>query len=204
MSVFQWVIDNAESVSMNRLPVVASTTARDGTTRSVSRGNAPWKFDVKVADGIPWTQLRGLISQAETKNKVESDSINFAHSGYDWLVKYQGDFPDYAAFVCTWNQGQSVFNVFGGSGGDFRFRAGDFVQLGATGNVYTVAEDTPSNAAQVRVHRPIVDASGTGSTLFVAENCNWEVRCTNFPQWTLMARDQVSWDGMFTFVEDLL
>ncbi len=44
---FQWIVDNAESLSINRKKVVASTQSRDGTVRAVSRGNAAKRFEVK-------------------------------------------------------------------------------------------------------------------------------------------------------------
>lgn len=197
---FQWIIDHAETISMNRLPVVASTTARDGTTRSVSRGYAPWTFTVKVADGIPWTTIRPYISQAEFKGKTTADTINFAHSGYDWLIKYQGDF-DPSQFYASWTSGQYQIEVIGGSGaGLYKFRAGDVIQLSNTGRVYTVAADCPFDQNTVTLHRPVLEESG-GGPIQAGANCNWTVQCTAFPNWSLMARDQVSWDGSFTFVE---
>jgi hypothetical protein len=201
---FQWIIDNAETMSMNRLPVVASTTARDGTTRSVSRGPAPWTFTVKVADGISWSKIRSQISQAEALNKLTPGTINFAHSGYDWLVKYQGDYPSYTGFFASWVNGADHIELAGGLGaGIFRFRAGDFIQLTANGSVYTVAEDLPSDQVILKLHRAVIEPTTANSQILVAENCTWKVRCTNFPSWSLMARDQVSWDGAFTFVEEV-
>lgn len=201
MSVFQWIIDNAETMSMNRLPVVATTTARDGTTRAVSRGNAPWQFDVKVADGIPWSTLRQYISQAEFNNRVTPDTINLAHSGFDWLVKYQGE-SNYQDFIASWTTGSPIISLNGGTGALlYKLRAGDFVQLGNSGRVYSVAKDVLVTDNEVTLHRPVIDAGGQGQ-LKVGKDCVWTVRCTNFPRWTLMARNQVSWDGSFTFVEE--
>ena len=174
--------------------MVASTTARDGTTRAVSRGYAPWTITVKVADGIPWTTLRQYISQAELRGKTTAQTINFAHSGYDWLVKYQGNF-DPSQFYCNWTQGQTQVEVVGGSGaGLYKFRAGDFIQLTSNGRVYTVAEDCAFDQSTVTLHRPVIEESAGGPILAGAD-VNWNVICTAYPNWTLMARDQVSWDG---------
>lgn len=200
MSDFQWVIDHAETISMNRHPVIATTVARDGTTRSVSRGVAPWSFEVKVADGIPWTTLRNLISKAEKINRLDSTTINFSNTGYDWLVKYQGGYS--GNFYGNWIFNSNHLSVTSGSGGGGNmFKAGDFIQLGTSGKVYTVAAD--SVGGDVYLHRPVLESTG-GGDLIVGKDCNWTVRCTSFPKWTLMARDQVSWDGPFTFVEEMI
>ena len=34
-----------------------------------------------------------------------------------------------------------------------------------------------------------------------ASDESYTVRCINFPEWTIFARNQVSWSGAFTFVE---
>jgi hypothetical protein len=198
---FQWIVDNAESLSIDRMKVIASTTARDGVVRSVSRGSQITRFTIKVADGLPWTTIRNYISKAEALDKVTSAPISLNHSGYDWLVKYQGNSSSSTSFVGTWTQNSNVITITGGGStpSGYKFRAGDFIQLG-NNNVYTVAVDCPYNSSSVTLHRPVIEATASGA-LKVGEACSWTVRCTNFPKWNLFARDQVSWDGEFTFVE---
>ena len=60
-TAFQWVFDNAESISIDRKAVVAQTTSRDQTIRSVSRGGQVWRFEVKLPDGIRWSDARSYI-----------------------------------------------------------------------------------------------------------------------------------------------
>ena len=203
---FQWIIDNAESISINRKKVVASTTARDGTTRSVSRGGQLWRFDVKLPDGPRWTDYRQLISQAEARDRVTSDNIQFNNSGHDWLVQYQGNSANYTGFVATIVQGSAdiTLTTSPSTPSGYKFRAGDFIQLGASGKVYTVAADVAYNSNTVTLHRPVLEASASGVSLRVAENCVFNVICVQFPEWTLFARDQVSWSGPFVFAENLV
>lgn len=200
---FQWIIDNADSISINRQEVVASTTARDGTVRSVSRGNAPWRFEVKLPDGPRWTDLRQNISLAEKLGRVTSANIQLNAAGHSWIVKYQGNSVNYTGFAATWTTGSSTLTLTTSptTASGYKFRAGDFIQLRTTGKVYTVAADVAYNSNTVTLHRPILDASGTAQTIRVAENCQFNVICTQFPSWTLFARDQVSWTGPFIFQE---
>lgn len=201
---FQWIIDNAESISINTKKIVATTTARDGTARAVSRGGQTWRFDVKFPDGPRWTDYRQLITAAEQLDRTTVANISLSATGHDWLVGYQGNSVNITGFAATWTQGATSITLTSSptTSSGYKFRAGDFIQLGTTGKVYKVAADVAFNSNTVNVHRPIIDANGSG-TLRVAENCVWSVLCINFPEWTLFARDQVSWTGSFVFIEDL-
>lgn len=202
---FQWIIDTAESVSIDRKQVVATTTARDGTVRAVSRGGQAWKFTVKLPDGIRWTEYRQLITQSEKLDKVTTGTFKFSDTGHRWLVGYQGNSANYTGFSASATKGSATITltVSPTTSSGFKFRAGDFIQLGNSGKVYTVAADVAFNSNTVTLHRPVLDATATYA-LRVAENCEWTVLCSQFPQWTLFARDQISWDGPFTFVENLV
>jgi hypothetical protein len=84
----------------------------------------------------------------------------------------------------------------------FKFKAGDFIQLGTSGKVYSVAEDVTPTQTVVTLNRPVRDNTGT-YTLLVGQAVNWNVVCVEFPQWTIFARNQVSWSGPFRFAEVL-
>lgn len=200
---FQWIFDYAETISMERKPVVASTVARDGTLRSVNRGNQPWRFDIKVPDGISWTALRQYISQAEALDRHTSGTIALTNAGLSWLVGYQGNSVNSTGFVATIVQGSNTITLTTSptTSSGFKFRAGDFIQLGTTGKVYTVAADVAFNSNTVTLHRPVLESSTSGVSLRVGANCTLSVVCQQFPSWTLMARDQVSWSGPFVFYE---
>jgi hypothetical protein len=203
---FQWIIDNAESISINRKKTVAATTARDGTTRAVSRGGQIWRFDVKLPDGPPWTEIRQYITQAENLDRTTAANISFSDSGHQWLVKYQGNSTNYTGFVASITKGSTSITLTTSptTTSGYKFRAGDFIQLGASGKVYTVAADVAFNSNTVTLHRPVLENSATGVSLRVAENCVFNVLCVQFPEWTLFARDQVSWSGPFVFVENFV
>lgn len=198
---FQWIINNAESISMNRQEVVAATTARDGTVRSVGRGNAPWRIEVKLPDGPRWTDLRQNISAAEKFGRGNYASIQFNTSGHSWIVGYQGNSVNYTGFAASWVAGNNYITLTSSptTSSGYKFRAGDFIQLGS-GSVYTVSTDVAYNSNTVYLNRVVIDVSASGS-LKVAENCIFKVICTQFPTWTLFARDQVSWSGPFVFQE---
>jgi hypothetical protein len=122
---FQWIVNQAETISINRKKMVASTTARDGSIRAVSRGTQPKRFEVKLPDGIPWTVLRTDIAAAEALDRITTATISIPFAKFPW---YYNDVA------------------------------------------------------------PGSDESYT-------------VRCIQFPEWTIFARNQVSWSGPFVFQE---
>jgi hypothetical protein len=202
---FQWIFDRAESISIDRQEVVGQTITRDLTVRASSRGAASWRFTVKLPDGLPWTEIRPLVSLAEKLGRYNTATIAFNNVGQNWLYGYQGQSVNYTGFTATWIKGQSGLTLVTRpttQNGQYYFRAGDFIQLGSTGKVYTVAADVIAPATTVQLHRPIEDNNATGVPIRVADNCTWTVICTQFPTWTLFARDQVSWNGPFIFYEN--
>jgi hypothetical protein len=200
---FQTVINNASEISVERKAVVASTTARDGTYRAVSRGGQVWSFTVRLPDGARWQDYRQTISKLEKLDRFTSDTISFNNTGHAWLFGYQGNSVNYTGFAATWTQGATSITLTSSptTSSGYKFRAGDILQLG-TGKVYTVAADVAYNSNTVTLHRPIIDSTGSG-TLKVADDCDFTIKCTSFPTWTVFARDQVSWSGPFVFVEAL-
>lgn len=188
---------------MERKQVVASTTTRDGTTRAVSRGGQFWRFEVKLPDGPRWTDYRGLISQAEKLDRITAANIQFNNAGHDWLSKYQGNSVNYTGFVASITKGSTSITLTTSptTSSGYKFRAGDIIQLGSSGKVYTVAADVAYNSNTVTLHRPVIESTATGVSLRVGPNCVFNVQCVSFPKWTMFARDQIAWDGPFVFHE---
>lgn len=122
---FQWIVDGAESISINRKKVVASTQARDGTVRAVSRGTAAKRFEIKLPDGPKWSALVSDIEAAEALDRYQTDTITIPYAKFPWYY----------------------------------------------GNVAPVSDES------------------------------YTVICTEFPEWTIFARDQVAWSGPFVFME---
>lgn len=122
---FQWIINTAESLSINRLQTTALTTSRDGTVRVVGRGTPPKRFTVKLPDGLPWNSYRSSIVAAEALDRITTATITIPYAKFPWY--YNNTAP--------------------------------------------------------------------------ASDDSYTVRCVEFPEWTIFARNQVSWSGSFVFVE---
>ena len=202
-TAFQYVFDNAESIGFNRRAVTAQTTTRDGTVRTVSRGGQIWRFDVKLPDGIRWSDAREYIEAIDAADRTTVGTVSLSNPGYvPWLNAYRGNSVNYTGFEASWTQGATSITLTTSpvTPSGFKFRAGDIIQLG-TGRVYSVTADTNTNT--VNLNRPVLDATGSGA-LSVADNVTWSVICVELPTWTIFARDQVSWSGNFVFYEAML
>jgi hypothetical protein len=81
---FQWIVNKAEAISINRKKMVATTTSRDGTVRAVSRGTQPKRFEVKLPDGIPWTDLSTDIAAAEVLDRISTATISIPYAKFPW------------------------------------------------------------------------------------------------------------------------
>lgn len=202
---FQWVIDNAEQLSLNRSRVVGTTITRSGIARNVVRGHQPWRIEVKLPDGPRWTDYRPYIAALESVDRAQPSTFRINNPGHRWLVGYRGDKSTLTGVTGTWVRGSTSFfvNPITGFTNSYIFRAGDYLQLGNTGRVYQVVEDAyvTSGTTLVRLHRAIVDADATNQPINIAQNATWTVICTQFPQWNLFSRDQVGWSGTFIFSE---
>lgn len=204
-TAFQTVIDNAESISINRRRKVAQTISRDGTVKSTSIGGQVWEFEVKLPDGPRWTEYRPLVERMEALDRVTAGTIQINDSGQAWLSGYQGDLASTSGITVSFTSGNTVSITAGATGlvsPQRRFVAGDFVQLGSSGSVYSVAADVAHNAATITLNRPVRESAGSYS-LIVGPAVTWTVICVSFPKWTIFARDQISWDGPFVFAEAL-
>jgi hypothetical protein len=81
---FQWIIDNASELSINRKRIVASSQARNGLVRAVSRGTQPRRIEVRLPDGVPWTDLRTNIIAAEALDRYQTATISIPYAKFPW------------------------------------------------------------------------------------------------------------------------
>lgn len=81
---FQYVINNATALSINRLDTTASTQARDGTVKATSRGTPKKLFTVRLPDGPKWADERSSIEGLETLGKSTTGTITITYAKHPW------------------------------------------------------------------------------------------------------------------------
>jgi len=202
---FQYVIDNATSIGISKRKKVAQTVSRSGVVRSTSLGGQVYEFSVELPNGIRWSDNRRLIELVEALDRTTEDTIAINKESHSYINGYLGNLSlDSTAITVSYASGNTLTITAGTSGltsGQFKFRAGDYIQLqDSPGSVYTVVADVDHNSNTITVHRPIRESAGN-YTLSVGQNVSWRVLCVSMPTFTIFGYDQVSWSGPFVFVE---
>ena len=203
-TAFQWIFDRAQTISVDKRAVVAQTQTRDQTVRAISRGGQVWRFDVRLPDGLIWTDARPYLEGIDRADRFTPTQIQINTPGYaNWLYAYQGDCAGRAGWTGSWTQGATTMTLTSTPAAtQYRLRANDLIQLGS-GHVYSVVSDVAAGAATATLNRPIIDATGSG-TIAVGPDVTWTVICTAMPAWTIQRRNQISWSGSFHFVESMV
>ena len=211
---FQWIFDNAESISINKRPIVSQTITRDQRVRSVSRGGAVWRFTVKMPTGMRWSDNRGYINDIDGINLLSSNTVTLSSSKFAWMTGYRGSASVTNTMTIKYNTAQAASNTYKfelgnmpGSVGTTLFRVGDLIQPLNSKYVYSLAEVVTKGSQStqlITVNRPILETpSDTATTFKVGNEVTWTLICTQCPTYTIIERDIVAWNGEFQFYEVL-
>ena len=201
---FQYLFDNATAIGIDKKPTVAQSITRDNTVRSLARGGATWRFSVTMPDGMPYDDWRSELAALDQLDRTTTDTIKLNNSGYtSWFTSYRGVVSPITGWTATVATSTTINAIATGTtptSGDIILKAGDLVQLGASGNTYTVVADVVHPATTATLNRPITE-TGSGIALTVGPECSFDVVCVTFPSWTIFARKQLKWNGSFVFYE---
>jgi hypothetical protein len=209
---FQWIFDYAETISINKRAVVAQSITRGNRVKSVKIGGQTWRFDVKLPDGMRWSDIRTNVAAHEALDLYTEDTIYLNNTGYSYINNYQGDAsPGNIQLTYNSDLAPTTLNMHSVSSlteDQFIFKKGDWLQLGNQGHAYTVVNDVPRGNVDianvsVTVNRPVIETANVSQvyTVTVGQNVGFDVICVAMPNWTLFGYDQVQWDGVFTFYE---
>ena len=193
---FQWIIDNAEDIQINKRGIVAQTMARDQTVRSLSRGGIIWRFTVTPSSGLRYNDagIRSYIETIDNFDRLTPFYASFSHLNL-FPLQATGTVPTSISVT----QGSNTASVSGGSG--TRLKSGDIIQLTGQPRVYTVFGDL--TATNIVLNRPVLESSGTYS-LTTGSACSFKLICTQIPDYKITPGNIIQWTGPFVFVESLL
>jgi hypothetical protein len=200
---FQYFVDRATNLSFNRKPIVATTVARSGMTRAVSRGNQIWRFDVTVPDGLRYSDIRTELATVDRFGQFTDLDISFDKA--DYIFKYRGNRPVRTNLVATTPSNiTNQVNFSNLPAGEIVARNGDLMKI--AGRVYSVVEDVVASGggtATAILHRNLigVEPNTAYSNTEVGEQIKFRLRAIQIPTFTLFGFDQVAWNGSFQFIE---
>lgn len=199
---FQYFINRAQQITWNQRPTVAQTIARSGLIRSISRGNAVWRFEVTMPNGPRYSDYRQALSDLETSGSYTAEWIQFNTPGHNYIFGYQGNLPvtSGATPIYVLNADSNVVFHNAVSIATPKFEKGDIFEL--NGHVYMVTQQVLGNATNIYLHRPLVDAANdTTYNVNVGTAARFRVKCIDLPTYTLFGYDQISWNGPMVFQE---
>jgi len=206
---FQYIFDNASLINYDRQPIVAQTQSRDGTIKATSRGGSVWRFSVDFAPAKPWSELRTAYESINVKGRHTSDSVSINSTGMSWIFPYNGESTDITGWTVDTISGNTCTLVGTGShipaNGEKLFAAGDLIQLGSTGHVYSITADVTKSLGvdpTLTLHRPIIESDAT-YTLTIGPSVSFKLFCTRLPDIQMKDYKVGTFNGSFEFVEDM-
>lgn len=209
-TAFQWIIDNAVDVQINKRGVVATTTSRDQTIRSVSRGGKVWRFTVTPNPGTRWQDpgVRKYLEELDKADRIETQLINFNSTGLEYIFGYQGGLNSYTGLSANATQGNTSVTLTGtlttNPSNPFVAKAGDLFQLTSSGRIYTITSDVPAGINILPLNREVAETTSTYSSAKFGKSCSWKVLCISMPYYKITPTGIIEWSGNFEFVESLL
>ena len=82
---FQWIFDNAASISVNEREIVGQTETRNETVRAVSRGSAVRKYIVVMPAGMHWSVVNSFINLVDIADRFTVETVTFNQSRQTWM-----------------------------------------------------------------------------------------------------------------------
>jgi hypothetical protein len=209
---FQWVIDNAASISVTTQPTVAQSFTRSNRPKAVSRGGDSYRWTVQMPAGMRYTDARPYIAAYEA---VGRDNIVFLNIPQPYISGYTGTGSVTTGWQVTFALASNIATLVStGSGQSFPTPTSKFLSAGdliqpidpvLIGRVYTVVEDAYLNAGAaadpIYLHRPANEPGQHEVNLGSA--CEFRMLATKIPQWEIFDYDLVRWSGQFEFYEVL-
>lgn len=81
---FQWIIDGAESISLDKKHMVGQTQTRSGVVRATSRGAMPVRLTVRLPDGPRWSDIKNDIANATTLDRYQTANVSIPYAKFPW------------------------------------------------------------------------------------------------------------------------
>jgi hypothetical protein len=81
---FQWIINSAQTLSIDTKHMVGQTQTRSGVVRATSRGALPARISVRSPDGPRWQDISADIAAATALDRYQSAVITIPYALFPW------------------------------------------------------------------------------------------------------------------------
>lgn len=195
---FQWIFDNAGSLTIDKQPTVAQTITRNNRVNAVVRSGYTYRFTVGMPTGYKYSLARKYITEYEQLGRYTTDTVSIPQ---DYISGYKGDLTT-VSLSGSHTQYESTItlnNTPTPTAGQTVVAAGDLIKIGS-GNTYTVVEDLIHPNTSATLNRAILETTGTNS-ITTGSSVDWDIICVSMPNWNIFDYNLVNWDGNFVFYE---
>lgn len=210
----QYIIDNAEEISLDRRKISGQTLTRSGQVRISSLASkVPWRITVKPGSGMNIRTHRAELESITAADRIQIQTINIGstNTGLSYLTNYLGNASvsqrNAATFVSA-NILDATLEFPGVSPGVTLFQPGDLISLDSPYKYpYTVTAQVVKGATDqvvVPLSRPFINQSGyttSGAGLRFGSAVTWNVVVANRPTFTITPGGWIVWNGDFELVE---
>ena len=193
---FQTIFEIQQSMTVNNRRMVGQQVTRSGYITVAQYLTAvPWVFTITPHNYLYYPQVRSIIQAIDNKDRQLPEVISFASDNLSWFLKMQG-----TATAATLNGTPAANTQTLNLTSNGTFKAGDFIMVG--GYTYKITAD--SAGSTVSIHRPLIGTPTSGTTVYIGEQCTFNVVAEKCPTYTLNPMTDgafVQWDDAFVFRE---
>lgn len=193
---FQTIFEIQQSMTVNNRRMVGQQVTRSGYITVAQYLTAvPWVFTITPHNYLYYPQVRSIIQAIDNKDRQLPEVISFASDNLSWFLEMQG-----TATAATLNGTPAANTQTLNLTSNGTFKAGDFIMI--DGYTYKITED--SAGSTVSIHRPLIGTPTSGTTVYIGEQCTFNVVAEKCPTYTLNPMTDgafVQWDDAFVFRE---
>lgn len=196
MSGLQTIINNCDSISIDRRKVVGIEITRNEVPRtSVTPTFQPWRMLLTMPARFRYNEVRNLLEALDTLDRNVSQVVTFGDNDcLSWIFRYQGamsqaQIANITVQSFTGNQ-LVLTNLPAVPATRVLFEPNDLIQIGNKTFPFTsqtrVTRGTDATVT-ITTHRPnILTGSIAGDSITVGNGCRFIMFCPNMPIYKLV------------------
>lgn len=196
MSGLQTIIDNCQSIEIDRRKVVGVEITRNEVPRtSVTPTYQPWRFALVMPASLKYNESRSLLEALDTLDRSVPQVVTFGNNScLSWIFRYQGAMSasQIAGIrVQSFTGNQLVLsNLPAVPATRVLFAPNDLIQIGNKTYPFTAQTQVvrgTGGTVTVTTHRPnILSGSVANETITVGNQCQFNVFSPNMPTYRLV------------------
>lgn len=225
----QTVVDNAESLNIDRRKSVAQQVTRSEIMRVTETPTRnPWRFNLTLPSSLRYSSARSFLESVDRLDRRQPDIIRFgSNPKLNWMFRYQGSASSTTLSsirVISFANSILTLDVSQAPAGQVLFQPNDIIELGNVNQdiypyPFTVANSQPvtrtASTISVLTHRPNFITADVGNLgITVGSNVSFRMIATEMPTYTLSAGGTLynsdgtvlnnallQWSGEFKLIE---